>query len=178
MDKNLGDDTHGTNLGTAGTNVVATEYGDGRHHITKLVLSSVAYTIGDNASLGIGAIIYTFPAGAYIVHGSSIDVGLSLTTGTPTTDTPEIGLGSVIASGAVSVLGGTATFEDIMAGATTPVMANISGTAELFTHVPNLKIEAAGFRVVNLNFADAWANVDNTAATASGTVWLEWTLFV
>ncbi|TFH58824.1 MAG: hypothetical protein E4G91_09285, partial [Candidatus Zixiibacteriota bacterium] len=93
MHKNLADDTHTTNVGTAGTGVTATEYGDGRRHVTKLVLAGVAFTIGDTAALADGALIYTLPAGPIVVHSSSINVGLTLTTGTPTTDTPEIGLG-------------------------------------------------------------------------------------
>ena len=180
MDKNLGDeDTVGgitTHVGTVGTNVTAKEFGDVRNHITKLTLSSVAFTIGDTAALADGALIYTFPAGALIINASSINVGLTLTTGTPTTDTPEIGLGTVIGTGAVATLGTTATFEDIMAGATTPVMADAAGTAELFTHVASLKVEAADAHTVHLNIADTWANVDDTAATASGTVYIHWTL--
>jgi len=177
MHKNLADDTTNVNVGTAGTNVTATEYGDGRSHITKLTLTSAAITIGDNASLGTGSLIYTFPAGPLHVESSSINVGVTLTTGTPTTDTPEIGLGSVVASGAVAVLGGTPAFEDIMGGASTPVLADLAGTAELFTHVCDLKLEAADAHTVYLNLADAYADVTDTAATVTGTVWLKWTLF-
>ena len=178
MDKNLADGTHSVNVGTAGTGVTATEYGDGRNHVTKLVLSGVAFTIGDTAALADGALIYTLPAGPIVINSSSINVGLTLTTGTPTTDTPEIGLGTVIGTGAVAVLGGTATFEDIMGGGSTPVMADVAGTAELFTHVANLKIETADAHTVHLNIADTWANVDDTAATVAGTVWIKWTSFI
>jgi hypothetical protein len=162
--------------GTAGTNVTAEEFSDGLYRrFTKLTLAGVAITIGDDASLGMGALIYTFPAGPLVVNSAYINAGLTLTTGTPTTDTPEMGLGTVIASGAVAVLGGTATFENIMGGAATPVLANIAGTKKLFTHVSALKMDAADAHTVHLNFADGWANVDNTAATANGTVILEWT---
>ena len=175
MHKNLGDDTHATSAGTAGTGVTATEYGDGHNRVTKLVLSGVAITIGDNAALADGALIYTFPAGALVIESSSISVGLTLTTGTPTTDTPEIGLGTTIASGVNATLGAVAaTAEDIMAGASTPVMADIAGTAEVFTHVTNLKVEAADAHTVHINVADTWANVDDTAATLDGTVWIKW----
>jgi hypothetical protein len=162
--------------GTAGTNVTAVEYGDGFHKIAMLTLSSVALTIGDNVSLGSGALIYTLPAGAVVVNNATMSVGVTLTTGTPTTDQPEIGLGTVIASGVVSVLGGTATFEDIMAGATTPVLADLAGTAEVFTHNPGLVIEAAAAHTVHLNIADAYADVTDTAATATGTIVLDYTL--
>ena len=49
------------NVGTAGTNVTAVEYGDSFHHVTHLTLASVAYTIGDigNDSIdgGVGLIV-------------------------------------------------------------------------------------------------------------------------
>ena len=167
-----GDTTTTVNVGTAGTGVTAVEYGNGQHHTTVLTLTGVAYTIGDNASLADGALIYTFPAGALVVNMASISVGLTLTSGTPTTDTPDGGLGSVIASGSVSVLSGTATFEDIMTGQT---FNDVAGTAEGKTGQTTLVVEAADAHTVHLNFADAWADVDNTAATAAGTVWLGWT---
>ncbi|MGI9317945.1 MAG: hypothetical protein ACR2QW_11475 [bacterium] len=178
MHKNLADGTHARNVGTAATSVTATEYGDGQHHVTKLTLASLALTIGDNVALASGALIYTFPAGAMVVQSTSINVGVTLTTGTPTTDTPEIGLGSTLASGANATIGASAsTDEEYMAGATTPVLADLAGTAELFTFNADLAVEAAGARTVYLNIADTYADVDDTAATASGDIWIEWTLF-
>lgn len=162
--------------GTAGTNVTAVEYGDGMNHTTILTLTAVAITIGDTAALAMGALIYTFPAGALVINSATLSVGLNLTTGTPTTDTPEIGLGSVLASGANATLGASgATSEDICGPA---VADDIAGTAELTSLAPALVIEASGgvAHLVHLNFADTWANVDNTAATATGTVVLNWTL--
>ena len=88
------------NVGTVGTGVTAIEMGDGINHTTILTLTGVAFTIGDTADLGDGALIYTLPAGACIINSTHSSVGLTLTTGTPTTDTPEVGLGSVIATGA------------------------------------------------------------------------------
>lgn len=161
-------------VGTAGTNVTAAEYGDALNHITILTLSSVAATIGDTASLAGGALIYTLPAGACVVRGATMSVGMTLTTGTPTTDTPEFGLGTTIGSGANATLGAVgAAAENILGPA---VANNVAGTAELLTGSPNLVIEAAGDHTVHFNYADAWANVTNTAATLSGTVVLEWTL--
>ena len=92
------------NVGTAGTNVTAVEYGNGQSHITELTLASVAYTIGDTATLAIGAIIYTLPAGVCVVNSAAMSMGLTLTTGTPTTDTPDGGIGTLIGSGANATL--------------------------------------------------------------------------
>ena len=177
MDKNIGDGTLGavgTNLGTLGTNVTAAEHGDERNHVTTLTLTNVAITIGDNASLSMDALIYTFPAGVINITAASGSVGLTLTTGTPTTDTPEIGIGSLVAAGANATVGDTTDAENI---AGPHVMNNISGTAELIdsTTAGGLFRLAADAHTVFLNFADGWADVDNTAATASGTVNIVWT---
>jgi len=179
-DENLGDDSQ-VHIGAEGTNVVATETGDPRNHVTKLTLSSVAITIGDTAALSMGALIYTFPAGIIHIQAADCSVGLTLTTGTPTTDTPEIGLGTTIGSGANATLGAVAATAENIAGPS--AMDDIAGTAEAFDSVTaagtksnTLVIAAAAAHTVYLNFADTWANVDDTAATASGTVYLTWTL--
>lgn len=162
-------------VGTAGTNCTAVEYGDGFNHTTIITLASVAATIGDNAALAGGAVIYTFPAGAYTINGATMSVGITLTTGTPTTDDPELGLGSLVGSGVNATLGAVdAAAEDISAGPIASV--NLVGTAALLTSAPALSFEAADSHVCNINYADTWADVDDTAATLSGTVVLNWTL--
>ena len=163
------------NIGTPGTGVTAVESGSKNFHLTTLTLSGVALTIGDTAALADGALIYTFPAGAIIVEAAYLSVGVTLTTGTPTTDTPDVGLGSVIGTGAVATLDGTATFEDIMTGQTA---TDVAGTATLAMVETTLLIPAASAHTVHFNIADTWANVDNTAATAAGTVVLKWSFMV
>lgn len=175
MNRNEADGTTGENTGTAGTNCTAVEYGNSHHHVTNLTLASVAYTIGDNAALADSALVYTFPAGHIVVHGVYSSVGLSLTTGTPTTDTPEVGLGTTAASGVNATLGAVAaTAEDIAGPA---VMDDIAGTAEVFgtgAATKPFEILPAAAHTVYLNIADTWADVDDTAATMSGTVNLVW----
>jgi len=166
-----GDTTTTTNVGTVGTGVTALEQGTGVNHVTTLTLSGVAYTVGDATTLGVGALIYTFPAGVIVVDAATVSVGLTLTTGTPTTDAPELGLGSVIASGVVANLSTPATFEDILTGT---AVANVAGTALVATVQTTLVIPAASAHTVHLNFADAWQNLTNSAATAAGTVTLKW----
>lgn len=160
--------------GTAGTNCTAVEYGDGLNHTTIITMTGVAATIGDNASLAGGALIYTLPAGPIVVNGATMSVAMTLTTGTPKTDTPELGMGTTQGSGVNATLG------DVGAGAENilgPAVANdINGTAELLTGAPGLKIETADAHTVYFNYADGWADVDNTAATLTGTVVLNWSL--
>jgi len=166
--------------GTAGTGCTVTHYYAGNQHniTTKITISDLAITTGDNASLGIGKLIYTF-SDVYplVIQSTSIAVGLTSNTDV-TNDTPEIGLGTVIASGAVSVLGGTAAFEDLMAGAATPVLNDTNGTLEKFTHVVNTKYDIGSTKTVHLNLADAWQNcADPSLAKLNGDVWIHWNRF-
>ena len=185
MDKNVGDGTlssaSGNKNGTVGTNCTVIEYGNETYHVSSITVTGVAYVIGDTAALGIGALIYTFPAGIVHVQVADCSVGLNLTTGTPTSDTPEIGLGTTIGSGANATLGAVDAAAENIAGPS--ACDDIAGTAEAFnsltaegTKTNTLVIAAAADHTVYLNFADTWANVDNTAATATGTVRLAWTL--
>lgn len=162
-----------TLAGTAGTSVTAAEKSaDGFNFTTVLTLASVAATIGDTAALAGGALIYTFPAGPIILNSATMSVGMTLTTGTPTTDTPEFGLGTTIASGVLATLGEVAaTCEDLLGPA---VANNVAGTLELLTKASAFKFETADAHTVHFNWADTWANVDNTAATISGVVVLNW----
>lgn len=160
--------------GTAGTNVTAVEIGDGAVHTTILTLSSVAITIGDNADLGVGAIIYTLPAGVQFIDYAYLSVALTATDVANQTDTPEIGLGTVIASGAVAVL--ATTFENIIEGA---AVADCNGTAKVIADVPTANIPlvrlSGDAKTIHLNYADGWADGTVQTATASGTVVLKWT---
>jgi hypothetical protein len=120
---------------------------------------------GDNASLGIGKKIFSPGAGAQIIS-AKMSVGLTHSDVAAAADTPDVGLGTVIASGAVAVLGGTATFENILTGQTA---ANCTGTATV-AGAANGVIATDVF----LNVADGWANVTTTALTATGYVTLVW----
>lgn len=170
-----GDLRNGSNNGTVGSNVSAIEYGDGFNHTTVLTLSSVIGAIGDNVSLAIGELIYTFPAGSLTIISSYMSVGITLNGGTPTTDTPDVGLGTVIGSGAVALLSGTATFEDIITGQTA---ADVAGTATVIETEPTaaapFQIATGDAHTLHFNYADAWADVTAAAASISGTVVIHW----
>jgi len=168
-----GDIVTASNVGTQGTNVTAVEYGDGYHHITVLTLASVVGTIGDNAALSGGAIIYTLPASSVcLIHGCYMTVGITLTTGTPTTDAPDVGIGTLIGSGANATLNLVgAGAENILTGQTA---TNIAGAATVKTLGTQLVVETGDSHAIHFNYADTWADVDDTAATISGTVVLDW----
>lgn len=163
------------NIGTAGVSVTAVENGDGKSHVTTLTITSKAYTIGDNQNLGIGSIIYTLPAGAQVIESSYISVGLTATDAANAANTPEVGLGTTIGTGAITAL--TTTMEDIFEG---DAMANCTGTAYVLAKLPTtsslpLLMQTGGTKDIYLNFAAAWSDNAVQTATVSGTVVLKWT---
>jgi len=168
-----------TNVGTANTGTTAAELGDGRRHITTLTVSTTLPAIAGGAALGVGKLLYTLPAGEVIVTGAYMSLAITQTQGNITADTPDGGLGTTIASGVVSVLSGTAAFENIITGQT---FNDCNGTAEVVTVTPTaavpLVVAAAGNHTIYFNVADTWAASGDSAATLTGTVILFWEFVV
>lgn len=160
------------NKGVASSYVVnCDERGNKSDHVTVLTIQGALPDIAGGASLAVGRLLYTFPAGPIIVHGAHMNVALQETEGNITADTPDIGLGTTIASGAVAVLGGTAAFENILTGQTA---ADCDGTATVKTVHCELVIESSGDHTVYLNVADGWAASGDNGALFAGTVTLKW----
>ena len=165
------------NAGTPGTGVTAVESGDGKHHVTTLTVSTTLPAIAGGANLGVGKLLYTFPAGVQAINATYMSIGITQTQGNINADTPEVGIGTVIASGAVATLDGTATFEDIITG---QVAANCTGTATVTALTPTaspfkLITLVGGSKAVYLNVADGWAASGDAAALLAGTVTIDWT---
>jgi hypothetical protein len=166
-----------TNAGSAASDVTATEYGDGHVHVTELAISGMEFTVAGAADEAIGNLVYTFPAGVHEHEVSYMSIALQ-GGGTVDSDTPEVGVGSAEASGAVAVLGGTSAFEDYIEGT---AAANCSGTATVVGPVgatagvlTGISLNTASDdKTVYLNIADGWAGADTV--TASGTIVLKWT---
>jgi hypothetical protein len=127
----------------------------------------------------------TFGAGVYrtvidlegltlpdIAGGASlVGVTLSETDGNVTADTPDLGIGTVIASGAVAVLGGTATFENILTGQT---INDVNGTPESVSVDTELLIQTADSHNVFLNVADGWAASGDDGIIVGGRIVIIW----
>lgn len=165
---------------TAGTNVTAVSYGDGKNFVTELTLAAAALVsltgIGAEAT---GALIATFPAGAHIHTATAGSVAFQ-GGGTVDADTPELGIGSTLAAGASATLGAAgATTEDYTDGT---AVADCSGTALVIDPVgasagilTGISLNATGdVKTVYLNAADTWAGADTL--TATGTVYLHWSI--
>lgn len=172
--------------GILGSTPVATvtidEYTTGKDIVTVLTLTNfvVGALAGAAAALGVGNIVYAFPAGQHfeLVYGFS---SISLTAAGTAVSGAKLGLGSVIASGAVAVLSGTATFQDRLTGTTVPTApAGGAATSALFAATAGIGTGialnvAASVKNVFLNAAATW-NADNVGnLTASGTIVLKWT---
>lgn len=157
------------NVGTAATGVTAVHYGDGVNNTVVLTMTGTAITVGNSANLATGVLIYTLPAGACLVTGAYMSVAIDGVS--TTTDTPDVGIGTVIGSGAVTTLGGTATFENIITGQTA---ADTNGTATVKSAGPTagtpLEIATGGAHTIYFNAADGWGANADAEARAIGTV--------
>lgn len=161
------------------------EYSTGGDVLTVLTLTDfvIGALAGAGANLGMGNIIYTFPTGDQHLETAYSFWNLSLTAA-GTAVNADVGLGSVIASGAVAVLSGTATFEDRLTGQTIGTSASggtavsagpIGATAGIQTGIALNGTSAV--KNVFLNAAGSW-NANNTGSlTATGKVFIKWTRF-
>ncbi len=123
-------------------------------------------TTPDTEALAGGKPIYTFPAGQIIIHEVYGDIGVDIADDTNDGDQPEVGIGVVVATGAVATLGaGASTWEDVW-GPHIMASADVIGTpadAGQFVTRPGKVIIAADAHVIYLNIADTWANGAGTA---------------
>ena len=154
------------------TGVVAQTFAKG---LNRTVIQLDGLTLPDiagGASLAVGRRIFTFPAGGIKVLGATLNaVSLKHTQGNVTADTPDLGIGTTIASGAVAVLGGTAAFENILTGQT---MDDCNGTTETVSVATELLILAGDSHDVYLNVADGWAASGDDGILVKGQVIIAW----
>lgn len=162
------------NVGTPNTGVIADEYGSGDSHITVLTVNQVdALTLADGANIADGYLLYTFPAGSVIIDGCAMTMGATAADTLLSAAATEAGIGSVIATGAVAVLSGTATFEDTLTGQ----VGVIDGTADVQAVTTARAIQVAGAKTVhyNLAMASTVATATDMSCDIAGTVVINWT---
>lgn len=159
------------NVGTVASGSSVVEYGDGYNHQSVITVNTTLPAIAGGANLAIGKLIYTLPAGACVVSHVYKSIAITQTQGNINADTPDVGLGTTIASGAVAVLSGTSAFENIMTGQTA---ANCTGTATVNTSSVHTDIAAGDDHGIYLNVADGWAASGDAAPLLTGTIVLNW----
>ena len=148
------------------TGVTAVYHSDGTTTTATLTLTNVVLTVGSSENLGVGVLIFTLPAGNLTVIASAMSLAISGVS--TTTDTPDVGLGTIIASGVVTVLGGTPTFENIQTGVAAD---DTNGTAEIAqTPGVGLAILTGDAHTVHFNAADAWGANADASGLVNGTV--------
>lgn len=146
-------------------------WGDKGGYHTRVTINSALPDIAGGADLAVGKKMFDFPAGAIFVQRTSMAVALKHTDTAVAADTPDVGIGTTIASGAVAVLGGTAGFENILTGQT---QNDCNGTVETKSVDTQLVIESADSHSVYLNAADGWAATGDDGILISGTVDIFW----
>ena len=165
--------------------ITCAEYTQGT--LVTAVLTLNGFVIGAipaaNAALGVGSAIYSFPAGDQHLETAYSFWGLALTL--PSTGVVcTTGLGSVVASGVVSVLSGTATFQDRLtgqsitsaAGGGTAVNAGpVGATAGIQT---GIALNGTGaIKTVYLNSAGTFGTANAGNLTATGQIFIQWSRF-
>ena len=116
--------------GTPGVGTTHVTHGDGYNMVTVLTMGGVLPDIPGGAALGVGLLVFTFPAGVTRVKSVHMDVGITQNDGNIDNDTPKVGVGSLIATGVVSDLTGTAAFDDYV---TEAAAADCTGTKTDFS---------------------------------------------
>lgn len=121
----------------------------------------------DNAAKAGGAELFTFPVGYVTILNARIEGTLSTSVSDLTSTAGEIGLGTVVGSGAAAVLGGTSTFENILEGAR-PALSNMTAGNDLAVKAGGTIRTAsigsfAAAASCFLNLASTWGNVASAA---------------
>lgn len=149
---------------------------DGAVHRTRFTFDDVDIgTQGDNANLASGTKIFTFPASLPITVLQSALSGTLLGTGSVLTDTPEVGLGTTLASGAQATLGAVAATAEDLCGPFVAASINNGAVGGLNAASGIKKIAAGGTKTVHFNIADGWADVTAAADVKfTGFVELVW----
>lgn len=128
-----------------------------------------------NAALGFGTKLATLPLGNVQVIGASLEMTYSFTGAGAIT--PEWGIGTAVGTGAVSVLGGTATFEDCING----TALTVTNGATPVTHTAYIKGEVdqkdgtSTAKTLYLNIAGDFTGVTDTLSYA-GEVTVIWSI--
>jgi len=160
------------NVGTVASGCTVVEYGDGVFHQSVITVDTTLSTISAT-TLRVGALVYTFPAGAVDVKATYMSMALTTSGTSNTADTPDIGIGTVIGTGASATLNG-GTMENMISG---QAADDCNGTAEVLHQATSLIVATADAHTVYFNAADTWVATD-TACGIAGTIIIEWTFVV
>ena len=149
-------------------------FGNPALYKTILRIDTALGAIAGGANLALGKLILTLPSVECIIQAAAMSLAIKQTQAHITADTPDIGLGTTLASGVQALLSGVgATSENILTGQTA---ADCDGTATVETVVSSpLALTSGGVnKTIYANVADGWAASGDAAAKLRGTVELWW----
>lgn len=177
QEMSIGTLTTNEGVGDATSGLSVTEYGDSRNHTTVINTKTKLGAIAGGAALALGKLLYTFPVGEIVVNSIKMSVAITQTESNIDADTPDVGLGTDLATGAYATLsacdsGETLTTENILTGQTA---ADCDGTATVLTLSSGTVIATAADHEVYFNVADTWAADGDAGALLTGEVVINWT---
>jgi len=158
--------------------ITCVEYSTGRDIVVYLTLNNfvVGALAGASAALAMGNIVYTLPVGAQFTTVAYKNISL---TAAGTAVAVDLGIGSLIGSGAQSVLSGVgATAEDYLTGVATTTSSSggtavaqmVAVSAAIATNV------AASVKDIFLNGAGTWNSNNTGNLTATGNISFKYSL--
>lgn len=164
------------NVGVQGANTLSVkEYGDGVHHITKIVLTNfvIGALAAAEASLCLESItpLYSLPSGAQFCKCSYANIGVSCE---GTAVTPDVGLGLSPGDGSESALlsAAGATLENVLTGFA--IADTETGAKVESSNVTPQMLGLTSDKDIYLNAAGDW-NADNDGdLVANGEIVLIW----
>jgi len=172
-----------TTTGAAVSGLTITEYGDEVNHRTELAGTflniadvTVAGILPGATGLAFGKKIFDFPAGGIRVSNALFDLEVEASA---SSTAAEIGLGTVVATGATGNLGGAGdTMEDIIVGSSGGITAGTAGAPGAYQRVAAAETDAVAFdgcstaKDMFLNVAARWA--ETGTFIVRGTISFNW----
>jgi len=158
--------------------ITCMEYSTGRNVVAELTLSNfvVGALAGASAALAMGNIVYSLPVGCQFVTVAYKNISLKAA---GTAVAVDLGIGSLIGSGAQSVLSGVgATAEDYLTGVATTTSSTggtaveqmVAVTAAIATNI------TASVKDIFINGAGTWNSNNTGNLTGSGLITIQYTL--
>ena len=159
----------GSVWGTAYNNSGLTEHVNGNYHTTSITVNTNFAAIAGAGAFATGVLVYSFPTttNKYIfIDSVRLRARINQTSGNINADTPDLGIGTQVASGANALLSASSNFENIVTGQTAPNCINnyISAVTTSGGYSTNDSL------ALYLNVADTWSGADSGPAIQASIV--------
>lgn len=153
----------GSAWGTASNNSALTEHVNGNYHTTTITVDTNFAAIAGAGAFATGLLVYSFPTitNKYVfIDSVRLRARMNQTSGNINADTPDLGIGTQVASGANALLSANANFENVLTGQTVPNCTN----SYITTVTTSGGYSSNNTFSLYLNVADTWAGADSGPA--------------